>query len=250
MERKNRVRDDYLRARSNAEKEDRRRTILCAAAEIIEEGGLSEDFTIGVLARNSGIAKGTIYLYFETKNEVLAALFEEHVFTWAERMLEECHGEMTETEFTEIFWSCTNSDKLLMKLLVTPLNAGGGAPVSEGRSLEMARERAHILRDLIHLVEDCLELPNGAGWYAITALYAFLIGSAQMDPNFIATMTGQGNPSYHKMFSCEDMFRRNAPGILATSRLLSPNPHHLLTHNLKLVDSTQGGRGTQTTPVE
>lgn len=223
MGQKDRVRSDYVRARSDAEKEDRRQTILSAASDIIREGG-SEDFTIGSLARKSGIAKGTIYLYFETKANVMDALFEEHVVSWAETMLEQCHGEMTEVEFTDIFWSCTYSDDLLMKLMITPTTGGNSG--SADRSAEPGPERANVTRELVRLIEDCLDLPMGAGWFAISSLYALLIGSAQMDPSLMATMLGREIHQPRHMFSCEETFRRNAAGIIAASRLLSPEPPH------------------------
>ena len=91
---KHRVRDDYARARTAGEKEDRKRKILSAAADIVLGEGW-QDFTMGTLARQTGVAKGTIYLYFETKSDVLDALLMEHLDAWAEKMLEACHGKMT-----------------------------------------------------------------------------------------------------------------------------------------------------------
>jgi len=211
---KHRERDDYVRARTAAEKEDRKRRILSAAAEIVL-GDRWQDFTIGTLARKSGVAKGTIYLYFETKSDVLNALFMEHLDAWAEKMLEACHGEMTESEFTDIFWSCTYSDELLMKLLIAPPGAQLPNP---DREFDSAQERARLLTDVALLVEDCLELPSGAGSYAVTSLYALLIGSAQVDPALMTKLLGHEDHRYDRELHCEEMFRCNAPGIIAASR--------------------------------
>ena len=106
---KNRVRDSYIRARSPAEKGDRKQNILAAAAAIVVEGKM-DNFTIGSLARESGVAKGTIYLYFKTKGDVFGHLFGTQLVAWSETVIEKCHGEMTEAEFAEIFWSCAHSN--------------------------------------------------------------------------------------------------------------------------------------------
>ena len=59
--------------RKALEKEHRRRTILEAAEAVMQESGLF-GLNIDLVAARTELAKGTIYLYFKSKEEILAAL--------------------------------------------------------------------------------------------------------------------------------------------------------------------------------
>ena len=57
------------RARTPAQKSDRKDTILLTAkAQFLQTG--YEGFSMAVLAQRAGVAKGTLYLYFGTKEEL------------------------------------------------------------------------------------------------------------------------------------------------------------------------------------
>ncbi|MBB6125301.1 TetR/AcrR family transcriptional regulator [Sphingobium subterraneum] len=59
-------------AYGNEDKLARRQTILAAAARLFEESGALP--TAKEIAEAAGLAKGTVYLYFETKEEIFATL--------------------------------------------------------------------------------------------------------------------------------------------------------------------------------
>lgn len=69
------------RARGKEAKERRRESILGAAIELYRERGL-EGFSMADLAQRVGLAKGTLYLYFRTKEEVFLELLEEELASW------------------------------------------------------------------------------------------------------------------------------------------------------------------------
>ena len=69
------------RARSPEAKERRREAILEAAARLMEEQAF-DAVTMARVARAAGIAKGTTYLYFRTKEELFLALLEEEYDGW------------------------------------------------------------------------------------------------------------------------------------------------------------------------
>ncbi|MBL8148988.1 MAG: TetR family transcriptional regulator [Blastocatellia bacterium] len=69
------------RARRDEEKQHRRRTILLAARDLLEERAFTE-FTIAAVAERVGLAKGTLFLYFETKEKLYLALLEEMLQDW------------------------------------------------------------------------------------------------------------------------------------------------------------------------
>ena len=71
------------RARSPANKAIRREAILDAADQHLTVVGI-DGFALSPIAQALSIAKGTIYLYFETRESLLLALIERKVQRWFE----------------------------------------------------------------------------------------------------------------------------------------------------------------------
>jgi TetR/AcrR family transcriptional regulator len=61
------------RARRKREKEERRQSILRAASEVFFENGFHQA-TVETVAERAEVSKGTVYLYFESKETILAHL--------------------------------------------------------------------------------------------------------------------------------------------------------------------------------
>lgn len=68
--------ENKKRARTEAEKTDRQAVILSVARALIEESGF-DALTMSGLAKRAGLAKGTLYLYVKTKEQLFAQLFVE-----------------------------------------------------------------------------------------------------------------------------------------------------------------------------
>lgn len=65
-----------LRARNEEDKLERRQAILDAGLELWNETSYG-DFTMSAVAEKAGVVKGTLYLYFETKEQLFLALISE-----------------------------------------------------------------------------------------------------------------------------------------------------------------------------
>src|SRR5258708_3066975 len=74
MARKTNRRQDYKRADYPEQKDERRQLILPAPGKELGLVGSSADFTVNALAERAGLAKGTVYLYFKSKNAILIEL--------------------------------------------------------------------------------------------------------------------------------------------------------------------------------
>jgi AcrR family transcriptional regulator len=74
-----------LRARLVHEKEARRHEILRAAINLFETKGYAASSTAAIAA-DSGLGKGTIYLYFNTKEEIFLELVELALLGWFEAL--------------------------------------------------------------------------------------------------------------------------------------------------------------------
>ena len=69
------------RATNPGAKEARGQQILVATAELLERWSYS-DITMDRIAHRAGVAKGTLYLYFRTKEALFLSLYEERLGTW------------------------------------------------------------------------------------------------------------------------------------------------------------------------
>ena len=69
------------RANDDTQKRVRRRVIIESALSLFEEAG-GHLSTVAAIAERSNIAKGTVYLYFKTREEIYLALLEEFINGW------------------------------------------------------------------------------------------------------------------------------------------------------------------------
>lgn len=71
------------RARAPEDKAARRAAILYTAGRLFDShAGQLDRLTMASLAREAGVAKGTLYLYFSSKEEIFLALFLDEVEAW------------------------------------------------------------------------------------------------------------------------------------------------------------------------
>jgi AcrR family transcriptional regulator len=70
------------RARKAEDKEGRRKLILGVARELWGEGASFATFNMAEVAERAGLAKGTVYIYFATKEALLLALLQEDLAEW------------------------------------------------------------------------------------------------------------------------------------------------------------------------
>lgn len=71
--------------------------IIDAAVEVIAENGYHQS-QVSKIAKQAGVADGTIYLYFKNKEDILISLFKEKMGQFIERMEEEIKGKQTAKE--------------------------------------------------------------------------------------------------------------------------------------------------------
>ncbi|MFQ6321249.1 fatty acid metabolism transcriptional regulator FadR [Bacillus halotolerans] len=71
--------------------------IIDAAVEVIAENGYHQS-QVSKIAKQAGVADGTIYLYFKNKEDILISLFKEKMGQFIERMEEDIKEEATAKE--------------------------------------------------------------------------------------------------------------------------------------------------------
>jgi AcrR family transcriptional regulator len=76
------------RARKDEDKAARRRAILAVAGRLLDRQQY-HDITMAEVARRCSLAKGTLYLYFRSKEELFLAALEEELAEWFDAMATE-----------------------------------------------------------------------------------------------------------------------------------------------------------------
>lgn len=71
--------------------------IIDAAVVVIAENGY-HNAQVSKIAKQAGVADGTIYLYFKNKEDVLISLFQEKMGQFVEKIYEELAGIETAAE--------------------------------------------------------------------------------------------------------------------------------------------------------
>jgi TetR/AcrR family fatty acid metabolism transcriptional regulator len=77
--------------------DDKRERIMNAAITAFAQNGYHQA-TIATVAREAGVAAGTIYLYFKSKDDLLISIFEEKV----QGFIDEFHSQLAQEENAEI----------------------------------------------------------------------------------------------------------------------------------------------------
>src|SRR5437867_317791 len=166
------------RARGEAAKQQRRDAILRVARRLFERGTFA-DLTMAELARRAGLAKGTVYLYFETKEELFLAVLEDLLQAWfddVDRRLDGLGGKASPERVARGLADAVAGQETLTRLL-TVLHT----------SLEHNITRARVLRfkQLVHArlfrtaarLERCLPfLRPGEGARVLLLVDALVIG--------------------------------------------------------------------------
>ncbi|MCB1359516.1 MAG: helix-turn-helix transcriptional regulator [Maritimibacter sp.] len=167
--------ENRKRARSEDEKEARKAAILAAAREMIAESGF-DGVTMSGLAGRAGLAKGTLYLYARTKEELFLALFCAAMDAFVarieaidapDRIVEEMTGAALEVPlFLPLF---------ARLVAVIEANVADGPLFAAKRALA-----GHNARVAAHL-GALLDLPPARGAEVTATLVLALQGAAQFD---------------------------------------------------------------------
>lgn len=170
-----------IRARSSEQKEARKEAILEAALKLFRKTSFS-GFTMDALAKRLGVAKGTLYLYFRTKEELFLSLYE--------RLLGEWFGLLDSRLKPATAWDAARLARALRETLeekpdLTRMQGLVEGILEHNIALERAREYKHWLLQRAgragRLIEEKLGyLAPGDGLRVLIYTQALVSGLRQM----------------------------------------------------------------------
>jgi AcrR family transcriptional regulator len=173
------------RATSDAQKQQRRAAILAIAQELFAHKPY-DAITMSEIAERAGLAKGTIYLYFATKEELFLVIQEQQLAAWFAELnagLEGLRGAHDTRLVAELF-----CETLLRRLELTRLLAMLHSTLEQNIDADTALRFKQFLRENIvrtgGLLEQCLPaLGPGEGARLLLHAQALVIGLSHLaDP--------------------------------------------------------------------
>lgn len=160
------------RARSPEEKGQRRDDILRAAERLWAHTPYA-DLSMNQVARETKLAKGTLYLYFDTKEELFLALLTEHLGRWLTEvtaLLDE-RQPRTPGEVADVLVASSRGHEALRRLLILL-----GTVLEHNVSLELTLGFKREVRTLLQPVLDRVPLAPELTLRLLMHLYALSIG--------------------------------------------------------------------------
>jgi AcrR family transcriptional regulator len=160
------------RARSDSAKEERRTHLLNVARELFSERGMA--FSMLEVANTAQLAKGTTYLYFATKEELLLEIMREELQDW----FNEFHSILEQPQdLASRLAQSISSRELLVSLFAVQVSI-----LEQNLSFEAALKFKTFLLEQSSLVIPKLEkiLPKTNGLEVLQTINGLVIGLAQM----------------------------------------------------------------------
>jgi AcrR family transcriptional regulator len=173
------------RARSDTDKQQRREHILDSALELWEEHTFAS-FAMAEAAARSGLAKGTLYLYFRTKEELFLAMLERLLEAWFADLdagLAEGAGAWGAGQGAALICATLERRAALTRLLpIASSVLEHNIPPAAARAYK-ERLLAWAARSGALLERRMPFLPPGDGTWLLLQIYALVVGLGQMaDP--------------------------------------------------------------------
>ena len=136
------------------------------------------------LAQRAGLAKGTLYLYFQTKEEVFLAVFLDAMDNWCARITGALEADMTDAKAVAALTRAVRDDPLFVDL-ASRLTSVIERNVDHETLIAGKRRIYQAYGALAGRLEAALSLGPGDGARFALGLVTLLLGSAQIDSGSI-----------------------------------------------------------------
>lgn len=170
------------RATSDAQKQQRRTAVLTAAQDLFVKAGFF-GVSMSMIAARAGVAKGTVYIYFETKEEVFLELSLQQLESWLSHLrqeLEVARKPMENPEFLNLVKK-TFTERHSMYRLISLMHLVLEKNVSYDQALNFKRQLAGLMQKVSPLIEQALPyLPAGGGIQTLIEFHCLVLGWSHM----------------------------------------------------------------------
>lgn len=167
------------RACSSTAKEERRSAILGAAAHLFSIREYRE-VSIDDVARGAGLAKGTVYLYFKTKETLFLELCADAFRGWFDALERGFPEKSAGPAALAAVIASTLRDRPLLRRLIALLHSVFEENVDDTTQRDFKLQMLGLLRRPAARIEEMLELESGQGLRIMLWTHALMVGLAEM----------------------------------------------------------------------
>ena len=202
------------RARSADQKALRRRAVLEAAETYFLEVGY-EAFSMSKLAKKIGLAKGTFYLYFQTREELFLTLYEQSLIRWSQAFISDLSDSMTSKAYAQKLFSTASADGAFLPLLIR-LEHMIEHNVALPRLISSKQVFIKQMEALAEATSILLSLSEAQAIEVVQTMGVLLIGASQGDqgPSLDHEELPEDVQDLIASFSSEPLFTKNAVRII------------------------------------
>jgi AcrR family transcriptional regulator len=202
------------RARSADQKALRRRAVLEAAETYFLEVGY-EAFSMSKLAKKIGLAKGTFYLYFQTREELFLTLYEQSLIRWSQVFISDLSDSMTSKAYAQKLFSTASADGAFLPLLIR-LEHMIEHNVALPRLISSKQVFIKQMEALAEATSILLSLSEAQAIEVVKTMGVLLIGASQGDqgPSLDHEELPEDVQDLIASFSSEPLFIKNAVRII------------------------------------
>ena len=207
------------RARSSEQKALRRHAVLETAEVYFKEVGY-EAFSMAQLAKKSGVAKGTLYLYFKTREELFLTLYEQSLIRWSQIFIGSLSSTMTSKAYAQSLYKTTQADGVFLPLLIR-LEHVIEHNVAIPRLIESKRVFINQVEAVAAATSNALRLSTAQATEVVKTMGVLLIGATQTDQGPALDNDDLPADVQHLItsFSSEPLFIKNAARIIEGIRV-------------------------------
>lgn len=202
------------RARSEEQKALRRQAVLEAAEGYFAVVGY-EAFSMAQLAKRAGLVKGTLYLYFKTKEELFLTLYEKSLTRWREVFISNLSEPMSSDAYARTLHNTAMADATFVPLLIR-LEHVIEHNVSIPRLIESKRVFIQEVELIAESTSKSLQLSLGQAREVAKTMGVLLIGATRTDqgPFLDDEKLPEDVQELIAGFSSEALFIKNAVRII------------------------------------
>lgn len=206
------------RARTQQQKDFRRIQILDAAEGHFHEVGY-EAFSMANLARLAGVVKGTLYLYFKTREEVFLTLYSRSLVRWSQVFIDHLSVNMTDHAYASTLYKTAMDDGSFIPLLIRLEHV-----IEHNVAIDSLIESKRLFIDRVDHIAgqtaSILNLTNAQASELVRTLGVLLVGATRADQG--PSLKGEAIPpdvqELIDSFSSEAVFIKNACRIISGIR--------------------------------
>ena len=210
--------DIAQRARTRDQKQFRRQQILDEAEKCFRDVGY-EAFSMANLAKLAGLAKGTLYLYFKTREEVFLTLYNQSLVRWSHLFINRLRPGMSDHNYVKTLYETAMADGSFVPLLIR-LEHVIEHNVSIERLVESKRTFIEQVDQIAEATAPVLKLGQSQSSEVVRTMGVILIGATSTDQG--PSLEGEAIPADVQTlidsFSSENIFITNACRIIAGIR--------------------------------